>query len=203
MAMAQDLVLVDYLLLAIIVLSVLIGLWRGFLREFISLATWVAAFVIAFLFAEEASLYLVPYIGVPSVRAVLAFGGLFLVTLILGGLLNMLISQLVRSTGLSGTDRLIGFVFGGVRAAALIAVLILLAILTPLSQDPWWQESVLIPYFEPLAVWLRDQLPARFAEPFVFPGEVPAGEVPAGEPTVPPPVDPPSIDPAAAPATTE
>ncbi len=198
MAMAQELVLVDYLLLAIIVLSVLIGLWRGFLREFISLATWVAAFVIAFLFAEEASLYLVPYIGVPSARAVLAFGGLFLVTLILGGLINVLIGQLVRSTGLSGTDRLIGFVFGGVRAAALIAVLILLAILTPLPEDPWWQESALIPYFEPLAVWLRDQLPARFAEPFVFPGELPAGE-----PTVPPPADPPSIDPAAASATTE
>jgi membrane protein required for colicin V production len=195
--MMQDFVLIDYLLLAIIALSVLIGLWRGFLREFISLATWVAAFVIAFLFAEDASLYLVPYIGVPSARAVLAFGGLFLVTLILGGLINMLISQLVRSTGLSGTDRLIGFVFGGVRAAALIAVLILLAILTPLPQDPWWQESVLIPYFEPLAMWLRDQLPAEFAEPFVFPGEVPVEP-----PPVEPPADP-AVAPPAAPATTE
>lgn len=199
MAMAQDFVLVDYLLLAIIALSVLIGLWRGFLREFISLATWVAAFVIAFLFAEDAALYLVPYIGVPSARAVLAFGGLFLVTLILGGLINVLISQLVRSTGLSGTDRLIGFVFGGVRAAALIAVLILLAILTPLPEDPWWQESVLIPYFEPLAVWLRDQLPAEFAEPFVFPHEMPAGEMSADAP----PDDSIVIDPAAAPASTE
>jgi membrane protein required for colicin V production len=191
--MMQDFVLVDYLLLAIIGLSVLIGLWRGFLREFISLATWVAAFVVAFLFAEDAALYLVPYIGVPSARAVLAFGGLFLVTLILGGLINVLIGQLVRSTGLSGTDRLIGFVFGGVRAAALIAVLILLAILTPLPQDPWWQESVLIPYFEPLAMWLRDQLPAEFAEPFVFPGEISVEPPPAqspADPATPPPPEP-------------
>ncbi len=189
--MMQDFVLVDYIVLAIVGLSVLIGLWRGFLREVISLATWVAAFVVAFLFAEDVSLYLVPYIGVPSARAVLAFGGLFLVTLIIGGLINTLIAQLVRSTGLSGTDRLIGFVFGGVRAAALVAVLILLATLTPLPQDPWWRESVLIPYFEPLAVWLRDQLPQQFAEPFLFPGETPPAAVepapptPALEPAVP------------------
>lgn len=171
--MLHELTLVDYGLLAILALSVLIGLWRGFLSEFISLATWAAAFVIAFRFAEDVSLYLVPYIGSPGVRAVLAFGGLFLATLILGGLVNILITQLVRSTGLSGTDRLVGFVFGGVRGAALIAALILAATLTPLPKSHWWQSSLMIPYFQPLAVWLRAQLPARFAEPFVFPGETP------------------------------
>lgn len=177
----QDFVLVDYLLLAIFALSVLIGLWRGFLSEFISLATWVAAFVVAFVFSEDLGLYLEPYIGLPSVRAVLAFGGLFLVTLILGALLNILVTQLVRGTGLSGTDRLIGFVFGGLRGAALIAVLILLATLTPLPRDAWWRQSVLIPYFEPIAVWLRDQLPPKFAEPFRFPGESPVVPAPSAE----------------------
>lgn len=172
--MLHELTLVDYAILAILALSIVIGLWRGFLREFISLVTWAAAFLIAFHFAEAMSSYLLPYIGSPGVRAVLAFGGLFLATLVLGGLVNILITQLVRSTGLGGTDRLIGFVFGGVRGAALVGALILAASLTPLPKSNWWQRSKMIPYFEPLALWMRSQLPARFAEPFVFPKETAA-----------------------------
>ncbi len=182
--MLHELTLIDYAILAILVLSILIGLWRGFLREFISLATWAAAFVIGFRFAEDMSVYLAPYVGSPGVRAVLAFGGLFLATLALGGLINILVTQLVRGTGLGGTDRLVGFVFGGVRGAALIGALILAATLTPLPQSGWWQHSKMIPYFEPLALWMREQLPRRFAEPFVFPNELAARSAPAGSGTV-------------------
>ncbi|MDX1605761.1 MAG: CvpA family protein [Candidatus Competibacterales bacterium] len=182
----ESLTLIDYILLTIIAVSVLIGLWRGFLSEFIALASWVAAFVVAFLFAEAASLRLVPYIDIPSVRAVLAFGGLFLATLILGALVNLVVAQLVKRTGLSGTDRLIGLVFGAARGAALVAVLILLATLTPLPQDPWWRESSLIPYFEPLALWLRDLLPPELAEPFLPSAEpVPAPVEPSAAPSEP------------------
>ena len=156
--MAQ-LILVDYALLAVIGLSVLIGVWRGFLREFISLATWVAAVAVAYFFAADAAYYLTPYIGVPSVRAVVAFGALFLATLFLGGLVNLLIAQIVKHTGLSGTDRLIGVLFGAARGGLLVALLVMLAKLTPLPQDPWWGRSVLIPEFEPLADWLYRQLP--------------------------------------------
>ena len=178
--MLHELTLIDYAILAILVLSILIGLWRGFLREFISLATWAAAFVIGFRFAEDLSVYLAPYVGSPGVRAVLAFGGLFLATLALGGLINILVTQLVRGTGLGGTDRLVGFVFGGLRGAAMIAALILAATLTPLPQSGWWQHSKMIPYFEPLALWMREQLPSRFAKPFVFPNELAARSATAG-----------------------
>jgi len=158
----SQLILVDYLLLGIIGLSVLIGIWRGFLREFISLATWVAAFVIAYVFSTETAVFLAPYISVPSVRAVLAFGGLFLVTLFLGGLINLLLAQILKHTGLSGTDRLIGLIFGGLRGAVLIGLLLMAAKLTPLPEDPWWQQSAVIPYFEPLAEWMYDQIPPQF-----------------------------------------
>lgn len=181
-------ILIDYLFAGVIVLSVLIGLWRGFLSEFIALASWVAAFVVAYWFARDVGAYLEPYIAVPTARQVIAFGGLFLVTLLLGGMVNILITQLVRRTGLSGTDRLIGLVFGGVRGAALVSVLLLLATLTPLPQDDWWRESTLIPYFEPFAMWLRTLLPQEFGELFVFPGETPpvSTESPALPQVVPP-----------------
>ena len=158
----SQLILVDYASLGIIALSVVIGIWRGFLREFISLATWVAAFVIAYVFSAQAAVFLAPYISVPSVRAILAFGGLFLITLFLGGLVNLLVAQVIKHTGLSGTDRLVGLIFGALRGAVLVGLLLMAAKLTPLPEDPWWQRSVTIPYFEPLADWMYDQIPPEF-----------------------------------------
>ena len=151
--------IVDYVILVIIGLSMLIGLWRGFLREIISLLSWIAAFIIAFVFVEDAAFFLQPYIPLPSVRTVLAFGGLFIATLIIGGLVNLLVSQLVKYTGLSGTDRMIGILFGFFRGVALVTILLLAVNMTPLVKDPWWHSSVLVPYFEPLVSWLQDLLP--------------------------------------------
>ena len=85
----------DYFILILITLSALIGLWRGLLREVISLATWIAAIAIAFLFAEDGAAHLAPYIELPSLRIAAAFGGLFLTTLLLGGLVGILASYLV------------------------------------------------------------------------------------------------------------
>ena len=157
--MTATLTLLDYVIVGFIILSMIIGLWRGFLREAISLLSWVAAFVVAFLFVEDAAAFLQPYVAIPTVRTILAFGGLFVATLVLGGLINLLVSQLVKVTGLSGTDRLLGVVFGLLRGIAVVAALLLAVSLTPLPETPWWQTSTLIPYFEPLVSWLRELLP--------------------------------------------
>lgn len=158
----------DYLIVIIIALSMLIGLWRGLLREVISLATWIAAFAIAFLFAEDGAAHLMPYIDVPSLRAAAAFGGLFLATLLLGGLVGILASYLVDYTGLTGTDRVLGMVFGLGRGAIVIAILVLAAGLTPIPRDPWWQQSLLVPHFQDTALWLRGLLPPDLAQNFRF-----------------------------------
>jgi membrane protein required for colicin V production len=158
----------DYLIVIIIALSMLIGLWRGLLREVISLATWIAAFAIAFLFAEDGATHLMPYIDVPSLRAAAAFGGLFLATLLLGGLVGILASYLVDYTGLTGTDRVLGMVFGLGRGAIVIAILVLAAGLTPMPRDPWWQQSLLVPHFQDTALWLRGMLPPDLAQNFRF-----------------------------------
>ena len=88
--------------------------------------------------------------------------------LLVGGLVTYLIGELVVRTGLSGTDRLLGTVFGAARGVLLVAVLVLMAGLTPLPQDLWWQQSELIGYFEEAAIWLRELLPEDVAERFQF-----------------------------------
>ena len=159
----------DYLIVIVIALSMLIGLWRGLLREVISLATWIAAFAIAFLFAEDGAAHLTPYLDLPSLRVAAAFGGLFLATLLIGGLVGILAAQLVDYTGLTGTDRMLGMVFGFGRGAIIVAILVLAAGLTPLPNDPWWRQSVLLPHFQETALWLRGGLPPELAQNFRFP----------------------------------
>jgi membrane protein required for colicin V production len=158
--MSQSLNWFDYVILAIIGLSVLISVWRGFMREVLSLAAWIVAIAVSLAFAEIASAYLANYVTVPSVRLIIAFGGIFVVVLFLGGLVNLLVGRLVQSTGLSGTDRMVGVVFGVLRGVAIVAVLVLLAGFTPLPDDPWWKQSVLVPHIEILAQWLRGFLPS-------------------------------------------
>ena len=86
---------------------------------------------------------------------VVSFTILFVMTLIITALLNRLAGQLVTRTGLSGTDRMIGMIFGIARGVVVVSVLVLLAGLTTMPQDPWWHESVLIDVFHKLALWLR------------------------------------------------
>ncbi len=158
----------DLAILGIILVSALISLVRGFVREAFSLAVWVLAFWVSWTFFRPAASALEPWIATPSVRLGLAFAGLMVATLLVGGLVNYLVIRLVQKTGLSGSDRFIGMVFGAARGVLLVAVLVLLAGLTPLPADPWWQESRLIPYFEELALWLKEMMPPEVADRFQF-----------------------------------
>ncbi len=158
----------DFLILGLILLSALISLVRGFVREAFSLAIWVMAFWVSWSFFRDLEVPLRSWIGSPTVRLGIAFAALMIVTLTIGGLVNYLIIQLVERTGMSGTDRLIGMVFGAARGVLLVAVLVLLAGLTPLPQEGWWMESGLVGYFEELAFWLRDLLPPEIAERFRY-----------------------------------
>lgn len=151
----------DYFILGLIALSMLVSLWRGFIKEALSLATWIVAFLVALSFSDPFADRLSPWIELPSARAVAAFAGLFLIVLILGALVNFLAGQLVSKTGLGGTDRILGTVFGVARGVIIVAVLVLLAGVTPMPRDPWWQASHLMPHFERVALWLADYLPAE------------------------------------------
>lgn len=147
----------DWIILAIIGISSLLSLRRGFVREAVSLASWVIAFVVARVFAPSLSQVLQDYIQTtPSIRMLASFAILFVITLFVGALVGMLISALVSATGLSATDRVLGIGFGVVRGALVVVVIVALLGMTPAVQDPWWRESSLIPHFVLLEGWTRE-----------------------------------------------
>ena len=146
----------DWTIIALIAVSSLISLKRGFVKEAISLAIWFAAFVISMLFHESFAYLLKDYITTASVREIVAIGALFALTLIVGSMVNYLISELVRMTGLSGTDRLFGMVFGMVRGLIMVIVIVMFVPeMLPVDQDDWWKQSTLIPHFVMLEDWSR------------------------------------------------
>ena len=154
----------DYVVLGIIALSILVGAIRGFIKEAFSLAVWAAAFLVAFQYSGAIALQLENHIELPSARTALAFAGLFLAVLLVGGLITFLIGKLVEKTGLSGTDRMLGGVFGGIRGVCLVLAIMLVAGLTPVPQDPWWQQSRSIQSLLPLAEWSAQFLPDYILE---------------------------------------
>lgn len=181
-----QLIWIDFIILGIILVSALISLIRGFVREAFSLAVWMLAFWISWTFFRDLSLRMESFIATPSVRLGVAFVILMILSLTVGGLVNYLVIRLINSTGLSGSDRFIGMIFGIARGVLFMAILVLFAGLTPLPQDPWWQQSILIPYFQELALWLKDLLPPDVADKFQFlTTELPV--LPAPETTLPAP----------------
>lgn len=154
----------DYTILAVIGVSVVISLLRGFTKEAMSLAGWVIAVWVGLRFADNLQVLLESQISVPSLRLIIAFAILFIITLFLAGLVNHLAVQVIKKTGLSGTDRMIGIFFGIARGCLVVAVLVLIGGLTPMPQDPWWHESQLLRYFQDMAIWMRQFLPLEIAK---------------------------------------
>ena len=154
---------VDIVIPGIIAISALFSLIRGFVREALSLLGWMAAFWIALTFSKDLADLFLSGISLPSLRIVVAFTILFVLTLVIMALINNLAGQLIKKTGLSGTDRMIGVIFGVARGVLVVSVLVLLAGFTTMSQDPWWQESVMIDVFHKFAVWLRYTIAPEFS----------------------------------------
>jgi membrane protein required for colicin V production len=155
---------VDYTILAVIGISVVISVLRGFTKEALSLAGWVIAVWVGLRFAGNLQVLLESRISVPSLRLAIAFAILFIATLSLAALVNHLAVKVIKKTGLSGTDRMIGIFFGVARGCLVVAVLVLVGGLTPMPQDPWWHEAQLLHYFQDIAIWLRQFLPLEIAK---------------------------------------
>jgi membrane protein required for colicin V production len=167
----------DYAVLAIIAVSIVVGILRGFMKEVFSLVVWAAAFIVAYQFSGDIAVLMEEKVPLPSARTAIGFSGLFVAVLLVGGLLNYLLGRLVESTGLSGTDRLLGGVFGAARGLVLIIVILLMAGFTPIPADPWWKQSAAIQRLLPLAAWAASFLPDSVYEHLDFdPPEAPEEE---------------------------
>jgi membrane protein required for colicin V production len=130
----------DIAILIVLAISTVFGVFRGFVREAFSLVGWFAAYVVARFYHAPLMAALADYVATPSVRLVLAWGGLFLATLVLALLLGYVIRGLMSAAGIGFVDRMLGAGFGFIRGLILVlAVLVMLAPFT--SQDAWWKEA--------------------------------------------------------------
>jgi membrane protein required for colicin V production len=169
---------VDILIIGIVVLSAVISLVRGFIQEAFSLATWIAAFWLAWFAFRPLSVHLAPWINeehirlpgvdIEQIQMGLAFVAILIVVLIVGAIINHFLKHLVTSTGLSGTDRMLGIFFGAGRGILVVGILVLLAGFTAFPKAGWWGESQLIPLFQELVVWLKENLPPEIADKFSY-----------------------------------
>jgi membrane protein required for colicin V production len=147
--------LADYLVIVAVILSAVIGAVRGFLREAVALASLILALFCAWQFADLIEPYLGGLLATPPVRTWAARVIIVLVVLLIGMGVGALLSYFVRLSLFSGTDRLLGFVFGLLRGVVLLGVFVILGQLLRLDGESWWRHSRLIPYGETVANGLR------------------------------------------------
>lgn len=164
---------VDMIILLVFLASVLAGLVRGFVKEIVSLLSWVAAFVIAAMFSSKLAEW---FLNTPSAKSLvssisnsiganaeqsismiaiaLSFILLFVVTLAIGAIIGMIISSAAASVGIGFINRLLGGIFGLARGFLIVVVLIFLVQLTPAAQEPWWTQSQFVNSFQPSVAWV-------------------------------------------------
>jgi len=147
---------IDFALAGLVLLSALVGIFRGFVKEALSLVVWVLAIWVAWNFAPTLADKLTPWLDDPILRVWAARAVALFSVLLAGALATSLIGLLVGHTGLTGTDRLLGMVFGVGRGVLLAAIVVVALQFAEFDQSPWWRESKLIPYAAPIAEKLRD-----------------------------------------------
>lgn len=162
--LTDDLTAFDYVVLAILLISILLSVARGVVREVLALAGWIVAFMVANSFTAAFAPMLPPTIGGESVRSLLAFAALFLATLLTMGLVAMLMSVLVKSVGLGFADRLLGSLFGFARGLLVVLMIVLAAGFTALPQEAFWRKAVLSRHLEAAAMMVLPWLPQELSQ---------------------------------------
>jgi membrane protein required for colicin V production len=133
--------ILDWIFLAVLFLSMVIGAWRGLVYELLSVLSWAAAFVLAQWFAPQAAGWLPMGNAAESVRYAAGFVIVFIASIFAGGLVAFLIKKLVAAVGLRPADRLLGAGFGLVRGVLLLLAVTVVVGMTPLHTGAWWQEA--------------------------------------------------------------
>ena len=135
------LVAMDWFFIGVLVVSLLVGAWRGLVFEMISVVSWIAAFVLAQWFAPAVAHWLPISSTNEALRYGLGFLIVFVGTIFAGSLIAFVIKKLLAAVGLSPVDRMLGAAFGVVRGVVILLALTVVVGMTPLKSAHWWQES--------------------------------------------------------------
>lgn len=180
---------IDIIIVVIFLISTTMALLRGFVREVVSIITWVAAIWLAVTQSEQVSYLLPQAIDSASfsfgekeygtnIRVGIAFVLIMVGVLVFGALINFVLSQIMKAQILKGVDRMMGMLFGLLRASVITTILVITAsAFTTLPQTSTWQASQLIKPFERTALWVVDHLPERYAQQLRLPRQVPSAEI--------------------------
>ena len=180
---------IDIIIVVIFLISTTIALLRGFVREAVSIVTWVAAIWLALTQSEQVSYLLPEAIDSASfsfgekeygtnIRVGIAFVLIMVGVLVFGALINFVLSQIMKAQILKGVDRMLGMLFGLLRASVITTILVMTAsAFTTLPQTSTWQSSKLIKPFEKTAAWVVNHLPEQYAQQFRLPEQVPNAEI--------------------------
>lgn len=149
----------DIAIVTVIGLSMLTGLFRGFVKELISLCTWIVAIWVGFHYSDCLDPWLVSYIQDKTARTAVAFILILFACLLVGGIVNATLSFILRRSGLSGTDRTLGMGFGFLRGIFIVALIMLAMKMTSLPYEQYAKDSNLYARFDPLVAWLYGRMP--------------------------------------------
>jgi membrane protein required for colicin V production len=152
----------DFALLGILGASTLLGVFRGLIKELLSLVAFGLAFLAAVWWGPSlAGLTVLNWVGHEYLRLGISYAAIFAATLLAVGLVNMAMAAMIKSTGLSPADRGLGAMFGLVRGVLLVLVLVILAGYTPLPNESWWRKAM----FSTQVVGVVQQIKARLPSP--------------------------------------
>lgn len=158
----------DYVVIAVVAISLLLGLWRGVIGEVIALLAWGLGLFAAFQYGETVAVTVFTGIGDPALRLAAACVSLFVAVLVAMALIRMLIGKMVKALGLTLSDRLLGMVFGLARGALISLVLVALGGMTAAPTHPWWQLSMLAAPLETAVMAIKPMLPDDLAKRIRF-----------------------------------
>jgi len=145
----------DWFILGLIVVSSIIGILRGFMREAISLVTWVLGLWLAWQFSGVVEPHLGGVLGQPTVKVWVARLLILVVVLLIGTLVGTVVSYVMRHSPFGAADRTLGFFFGLLRGVVLVGVAVIFGQTVSLHREAWWADSALLPYAEYIGDWVR------------------------------------------------
>jgi membrane protein required for colicin V production len=158
----------DYVVIAILAASMVLGVWRGVVGEIIALVAWVLAFFAAKWWGAELAQAFFTGIADPALRIVAAWVVVFVAVLVIMAILRLAVHGLLKALGLSLSDRLLGFVFGAARGLIIVLALVAVGGMTMVPKEKWWSEAYLSAPLETAVLAGRHWLPPEVSKRIRF-----------------------------------